>query len=110
MTKKPRPTPPLDIAVRQAHGWVAASILQGERLLKLIVAQVDAGLPSEWSPEQQLTFDRANRVGWDHLTEEFEAYYFLCALRQADRWLNHAQEADRPSRRRSTTSSAQRLT
>jgi hypothetical protein len=94
MTKKHKPSPPIAVAVRQAHGWIAASIAQGDRLLRLIKEQEAAGPPQTWSAEQRAAFNRVHGLAWDHLTEDFEAYYFLCALRQADRWLQHAAKVD----------------
>lgn len=95
MTKKPKPAPPVEVAIRQAHGWVAAAIAQGERLLGLIKAQGAVGSTEAWSAEQWAAFNKLHGIAWDHLTEEFEAYYFLCALRQVDRWVQHAESADR---------------
>src|ERR1700728_3905789 len=94
MTRKHKTLPPIAVAVRQAHGWVAASIAQGDRLLRLIKAQEEAALAETWTAEQRDAFNRAHGLAWDHLTEEFEAYYFLCVLRQADRWLQHAAKVD----------------
>ena len=94
MTSRPTLSLSIDMAVRQAHGWVAAAIAQGERLLGLIKAQGEAGSTETWSAEQWAAFDKAHSLAWDHLTEEFEAYYFLCALRQVDRWLHHAESVD----------------
>lgn len=96
MSKKkgPKPLPSAEVCIRQSHGWVAAAVAQGGRLLRLIDAQANAGSPVDWTLEQREAFNDVHGIAWDHLTEEFEAYYFLCALRQVDRWLRHASGVD----------------
>ena len=78
--------PPLTVILRQSDGWLNAAIFQGARLMRLIDAQAAAGDASTWTEDARQAFNAANGLGDDHLVEDYEGYFFLCAVRQTRRW------------------------
>lgn len=82
-----------DMVLHEADGWLAAAIFQGARFTAQLDDQVDPSRPPlPWTAEQWSEFNATHSFHNEHLREVYEAYFFVCAVRQAMRWLTHVRE------------------